>query len=177
VPHDGPLKPLTIQDRDKDNKGNIKNDLNTRKVAKILRDELATLFLTHNRTRALPFVIYNNLHRVKMDPNRCPAESYCDEESEIAYKDYHRMIETYFGEQFMLNESKRNFTQGLLIDLHGQCHEENWIELGYLLTSNDLNKDLNTLYAKKKSSLEVLASLTNKSIETLIRGLLKKIKT
>lgn len=170
VPHDGPLKPPGIQDREKDQNGNFKNDLNTRKIAKILRDELTALFLNHTRTQAMPFVIYNNLHRLKMDPNRSLVESCCDEESEIAYNDYHQMIETYFGEQFMLNNSKKSFTQGLLIDLHGQCHEENWIELGYLLSSNDLKKELNTPYARKKSSLEVLALQTNQSIETLIRG-------
>jgi len=52
VPHDGPLKPPGIQDREKDQNGNFKNDLNTRKIAKILRDELTALFLNHTRTQA-----------------------------------------------------------------------------------------------------------------------------
>ena len=116
------------------------------------------------------FMLLLQKYRLKMDPNRRPGGSYCDEDSEIAYNEYHQMIETYFANNFMLNNNKKHFNQGLLIDLHGQCHEENWIELGYLLTCNDLKKDLNTSYACKKSSLEILASETNESVEALIRG-------
>lgn len=105
-----------------------------------------------------------------MDPNRNPSEAFCDTDSCIAYNDYHQMIESYFANDFMLNEQKKIFSQGLVIDLHGQCHQENWIELGYLLSSNDLSKNLNTNYARNKSSLTCLADETNESIESLIRG-------
>lgn len=63
VPHDGPLKPDDIHDREKDSNGNYKNDSNTRKVARVLREELSRLFSKDKDLPLLPFVIYNNLHR------------------------------------------------------------------------------------------------------------------
>jgi len=46
-----------------------------------------------------------------MDPNRSFGESCFDtnEDSGIAYKDYHRFIENNFGENYMLNSS---YSQG-----------------------------------------------------------------
>ena len=63
VPHDGNLKPNTISDRLSDQNGNFKNDQNTRTYAKILKEELVSLFLLKKNLDAAPFVIYNNLHR------------------------------------------------------------------------------------------------------------------
>jgi hypothetical protein len=64
VPHDGQLKPSTIRDRACDQIGNLKNDINTRKFAEVLKDELISLFLAKNGTSFfIPFTIYNNLHR------------------------------------------------------------------------------------------------------------------
>ena len=105
-----------------------------------------------------------------MDPNR-DFSSSCfssSEESAIAYKDYHSLIETYFCIDFMKNEGKR-FKQALLIDLHGQSHEEDWIELGYLLSASKLDKELLKKHIKK-SSIQVLANESNFKFESLIRG-------
>ncbi len=63
VPHDGPLKPEDIHDREKDSNGNYKNDSNTRKVARVLSEELTRLFSIDKESLISPFVIYNNLHR------------------------------------------------------------------------------------------------------------------
>ena len=97
-----------------------------------------------------------------MDPNR-DFKDCCfslNEESAIAYNDYHRMIETCFAQKLL-------FKQALLIDLHGQSHPENWIELGYLLSSNDLEKELNVT---QKSSLHSLVASSGATLETLVRG-------
>jgi hypothetical protein len=66
-------------------------------------------------------------------------------------------------------ENNFNYKQGLLIDIHGQSHSENWIELGYLLTSTVLNstKDL-TNY--QSSSINSLASISSYKFNDLIRG-------
>ena len=63
VPHDGYLKPENINNRTNDSLGNLLNDLNTRKIAQTIRDELMILFLVRNGINARPYVIYNNLHR------------------------------------------------------------------------------------------------------------------
>jgi hypothetical protein len=104
-----------------------------------------------------------------MDPNREFGEACFDvnEESGKAYKDFHNMIENYFCRNFMLNS---NYEQGLLLDIHGQTHKEQRIELGYLLSGADLNKanlDSNLI---NKSSIARLASLSNQKFEELIRG-------
>lgn len=63
APHDGPLKPDDIHDREKDSNGNYKNDTNTRKIAHVLSEELTRLFSAERKTPLSPFVVYNNLHR------------------------------------------------------------------------------------------------------------------
>ena len=64
VPHDGYLRPDEISNRTTDALGNLLNDMNTRKIAQIIRDELMILFLVKNGVNARPYVIYNNLHRL-----------------------------------------------------------------------------------------------------------------
>ena len=63
IPHDGLLRPYEINNRTNDALGNLLNDLNTRKIGQIIRDELMILFLTKKGLNARPYVIYNNLHR------------------------------------------------------------------------------------------------------------------
>lgn len=63
VPHDGSLRPNEIPNRDKDLNGNLKNDKNTRKFTKKLKNELEILFSNQYGVEFAPFAIYNNLHR------------------------------------------------------------------------------------------------------------------
>ena len=104
-----------------------------------------------------------------MDPNREFAEACFDvhEESGKAYKDFHNMIENYFCKNFMLNSK---YEQGLLLDIHGQTHKEQRIELGYLLSGEDLNKSFLDSNLINKSSIAKLASVSNQKFEELIRG-------
>lgn len=60
VPHNGNLKPTNIPDRVD---ANVANDLNTRRLANVLRSELQRLFWVENGLTATPFLIANNLHR------------------------------------------------------------------------------------------------------------------
>ena len=105
-----------------------------------------------------------------MDPNRGLDNCCYDlkEDSFRAYSDYHSSIENYFCAQFMQNESY-TYKQGLLIDLHGQAHQENWIELGYLLPEPKLDKELFKKTASK-SSIQILADQSKYKFENLIRG-------
>ena len=63
IPHEGYLRPEEINNRTNDALGNLLNDLNTRKIGQIIRDELMILFLANKGINARPYVIYNNLHR------------------------------------------------------------------------------------------------------------------
>ena len=61
------------------------------------------------------------------------------------------------------------YVQGILFDIHGQAHKENWIEVGYLLQEHDLDKQ-KVLTPQFKSSISYLASLSPYSYNDIIRG-------
>ena len=62
----------------------------------------------------------------------------------------------------------KGYKQGLLIDLHGQSHLEDWVELGYLLLENEL--DAPVLKNPSNSSIRLLDSVSIYSFDDLIRG-------
>ena len=103
-----------------------------------------------------------------MDPNRNTIES-CEKANELctkAYSDYHNFINKDFVHDFLLN-GKLKYKQGIMVDIHCQGHPEDWTEIGYLLSDNELNS--NNLKASK-SSIQLLASLSSYSFENLVRG-------
>lgn len=102
-----------------------------------------------------------------MDPNR-DLENCClnaNPDAYTAYKDYHSMIEMCFRKNFL---QSNNFAQGLILDIHGNSHEEQWIELGYLLTKSDLENE--KLSNSLNTSIRSLASKSYLSLEEMIRG-------
>lgn len=116
--------------------------------------------------------------RVKMDPNRGPMYSCANfsDDAHIAYDDYHTLIEKHFKLDFVLNSSNpRRYAQGLIIDLHGHSHAEDWIELGYCMTRADLNrKSLATIAHLDRnydgSSVDSLVARSRLNMNEIIRG-------
>ena len=110
-----------------------------------------------------------------MDPNRNETVSCTTQVDDCmkAYNDYHDMIETKFKQEFMQAQPKGDrqiYKMGLVLDIHGQTHVEDWIELGYMLSENQLNTPtLNS--STMKTSVDNLISHSNLSIDDLIRGL------
>ena len=108
-----------------------------------------------------------------MDPNRNSIDS-CrvqTDDCRLAYNDYHSFIETYFKTNFLNNRQNSKlskYKQGLIIDIHGQSHPENWIELGYYFSLSELN--LAVLPNTLSSSVNTLRTLSNYSLEEIIRG-------
>ena len=127
VPHDGYLRPGDVKNR---TESNIVIDYNTRKFADVLREELTILFKNKRAIQAQPFIVYNNLHRTKLDPNRNDIECCFNKQDDAfrAYTDYHSLIQKYFVDDFILNGQKR-YEQGLLIDMY---------DLNYMLFLNIL---------------------------------------
>jgi len=79
-----------------------------------------------------PHMIISYLKRSKLDPNREIVEAaQGDPLAEAAWEEYHGFIE----------EAKKKEGLGLVIDLHGQSHMKNSTELGYLLTTEQLNAE------------------------------------
>lgn len=163
VPHGGSMKPTSIPNRDESdhavkNGGNIKisviKDLYTKELGLLLRDEIIQLTSSEHA----PHLIICDLHRCKIDANRGIEEATLqNEDSIIAYKEYHDF----------LSLASRTVDVGLMVDLHGQTHPEEWVELGYLITKGALNQDS---YNKEKCSMRSLCTTSKFPLKDLICG-------
>jgi len=163
IPHDGYLKPKNIPDRTSTDAGII--DYNTWKLGTMIVDELVKLFGQENKR---PHLVVNNLHRIKLDPNRNDIDccSGTNNDGYKAYLEYHNFIKRFEYEFMELNA--KDYKQGLLIDLHGQSHIEDWVELGYLLLETQLDRPI--LNNPSDSSIRLLDAISSYSFESLIRG-------
>ena len=149
VPHGG------IKDSDKiphRTFGITEGDDHTKELAEFVADSIRS-----NLGRS-PHMIISELKRSKLDPNREIVEAaQGDTLAEDVWREYHGFIEKAIEEEGF----------GVVIDLHGQSHGHNCTELGYLLTSVQLN---NGDYDPTKSSMKNLASMTGKSGKEIIIG-------
>lgn len=149
IPHGGGLRPAHIPNRDaggyvngtltySHDEGVVKDhdvagvrfrkDTYTQELGLLLSDEINIL------TGRRPHVILCHLYRGKLDVN-CDIEkaAFCVEEMEGAWHAWHGFI----NEAKSAIEERGN--RGLMLDVHGHTHTENWVELGYTLTAQALN--------------------------------------
>ena len=117
-----------------------KKDEYTQELASQVANELYRL------TEKWPHVVMCNLYRGKMDANAEINEACFGVRDSIdAWKAYHKFIQG----------AKDSFKgPGLFLDLHGQVHCEEWVELGYLITGEQLN---NQNFTSAESSIRALA--------------------
>lgn len=160
VPHGGNLYPIDIPDRTEDGLGNFKGDFNTRPFGEELSAQLFDLF------GQTAYMVFNNLHRKKMDSNRNASVS-CSNltpnlDCHTAHCEYHKFISDYAKNMSLV------YKYLLIFDIHGQSHKENWTELGYLLSRNELNED--TIDDFGKSSINSLKESGSFTMEEIIRG-------
>ncbi|RIA87798.1 hypothetical protein C1645_827278 [Glomus cerebriforme] len=138
IPHGGHLFPDEIPDRKQTIPGTIKsNDINTQEIGHLLSKRIMQRL---NGRR--PFIVVNHLGRSKIDVNRPLKEGVEIEsgnETQIVWNDYHSFIRD------AIDEVELRFGYGLLIDIHGHGHPENYIELGYVLSSATLSLSTNAL--------------------------------
>ncbi|MFM8473086.1 MAG: hypothetical protein ACKOBV_06155 [Candidatus Kapaibacterium sp.] len=163
VPHGGSLAPASFPDRDCEGCSYVQ-DAYTQELARSIREEF------HVRTGCYPHVIYNLLHRKKLDMNR---DSVTATDSNAAlttyWKEYHAFIDS------AKSSVAREFGKGLFIDLHGHGHAKARIEFGYLLDDSRLRENDSILDMEKSfgiSSIRSLvgANLTGDTHAELIRG-------
>ncbi len=118
-------------------------DLNTRLLALALRYEFNQLF------KLKPFVIINRLERSKVDMNR-----FIDEGTFSIRNNMHAWMRYHFylkhARELIIQNENNYQRKGLLFDLHSQEHQEEWVELGYMITSRQLSTKK---YHLKTSSL------------------------
>ena len=163
IPHDGTLRPEDIPDRTCI--GCSKNqDIYTIEIGKAIREHIFKL------TGFYPYLIISHLHRAKLDPNRSIQEAADKHElAEIAWTEFHHFIDS------AITEVEQKFGKGLYIDLHGHRHKVDRVELGYLVSGEELrlpDEFLNDESFHEYSSLKSLISNNNKSYSyiALLRG-------
>lgn len=155
VPHGGDLEPSTIATRSCKECVNVKDDF-TKELGQELSEEITNLSGKHAH------VVFNLLHRKKLDANRDETEGADGNPLAIkSWRDFHAYIDQ--AKQTITNR----FSKGLYIDLHGHGHSIQRIELGYLLYEDELmlaNEVLNSEKYRRLSSLRNLALSNTKSL-------------
>ena len=159
APHGGLLEPQEIPDR---TFGVTGRDRNTQELSRSIREALI------ERTGGAPHVIVSRLHRIKLDPNREIVEAVQgDPFAENAWTEFQGFIDA------AENIVTRDFGSGLYLDIHGHGHEIDRLELGYLLSRDDLagsDAALSVQSLVDKSSVRALAGAVAITFADLIRG-------
>ena len=159
APHGGYEKPDEISDRIL---GSKNQDMNTLETTLAIRQAI------FDSTGKYPYVIINRLHRIKLDPNR-DLEIATQEDSiaTLSYNEFHKFID------IAEKDVEAKFGRGLYFDIHAHRHNEQRIELGYLLESEILvfdDADLDDPLFIEKSSIRNLMKRTPYTFSEIIRG-------
>jgi len=162
VPHGGYDKPDDIPVR----KGRFaKNqDIYTIEIAYKIYKKIYEI------TGYYPYVVINHLHRTRLDANRNISEAANGNRyAEEVWTEYHTRIDS------VAKTIEKKYGKGLFIDLHGHRHKIERIELGYMLSAEELRLEdelLNSGLLDEYCSIRNLLG-TNKSglsFTGLIRG-------
>lgn len=164
VPHGGDITPASIPDRTC-NSPTLVTDANTIELAKQIDTSFFLITGCH------PHIIYCNLKRTKLDCNRNLTDGACgNAEAATAWTEFHKFIDT--AELLAQNQFGG---KAFYIDLHGHGHSVQQLELGYLLTGNELNFSdsiLNTVQYVGYSSVQNLVANNSNNLThaQLLRG-------
>jgi N-formylglutamate amidohydrolase len=163
APHGGDQSPAVLPDRTCA-QCVIVNDANTAALMYAISDAF------HARIGRRPFVVANRLHRRKFDGNRDRAE---------ATGNYTPLDSMWRYWQANIDTAKARATRvhprALLLDLHGHAHSISRIEIGYLLTANNLREtDLQLSQRLGNSSIARLDSVGRAGVRgaPMLRGTL-----
>jgi hypothetical protein len=170
APHGGALAPSEIPTRADDGSGPhfaTVTDSNTEELALAVQ----TVFCDYFGHR--PHVVICHLKRSKLDCNRSLAQSGAGDNVQ-AVRAWHEFQDFI---NIASNSAVAQNGLGFYIDLHGQKHVRQRLELGYLLTAGQLAKtdtELNQPAYAKLSSIRSLAALADKKgslpFSELLRG-------
>jgi len=159
APHGGSLTPTEIPDR---TWGTTVTDTNTEETLLAIRTALV------EGTGKAPHVVISHLRRTKLDPNREIEEAAQGNPfAENAWNEFQAYIET------ASSAVTKTYGSGFYIDLHGHGHAIARAELGYLLSSAQLNRtdaEINAQGVAEQSSIRALAASSPFSFAELLRG-------
>ncbi|MEI7423089.1 MAG: hypothetical protein WCK18_13380 [Prolixibacteraceae bacterium] len=163
IPHGGYLLPDEIPERPCTNCAKHP-DIFTIEIGLALRNSI------FKKTGYYPYVIINNLHRTRLDPNRNVSEAADgNKNAELAWTTFQSSIDSANA------QVKKKFGKGLYIDLHGHRHDVKRTEIGYLLSSEELQMEddlLNSEAFIEYSSIRhlITANAFKRSYADLVRG-------
>lgn len=160
VPHGGDLKPANILAR---RYGVTAKDSNTAELSLMISEELKKLY------GGTPHLVICRLHRSKLDCNRELSEAaQGDPMATATWKRFHDSAEE------MEKQITRSHGAGLTLDLHGHRHEDERVELGYLISGSLLNTSDEALNSDPKflrlTSVRELDLRSPQTFAQLIRG-------
>ncbi len=159
APHGGGLEPLELPDR---SYGTTGRDRNTRELARAVAKAVRL------RTGRQIHLIISHLHRRKLDPNREVVEAAQGHPfAEWAWSEYHGFVDKATA------SVAEQYGRGLYIDVHGHGHALQRLELGYLLSSTDLelpDSELSLSAFAEKSSLRELVAHSDSGLAAIVRG-------
>lgn len=156
VPHGGSVAPPAIPDRT----GTTVTDLHTIELGR------AIVSAFERRTGQSPHLVVCLLRRTKLDANRDVGEAAQGQADAVrAWTDYHGFIETAIG------RVRGGNGRGLYIDLHGHGHQQQRLELGYLLSAAALAQDDTRLDGDGNATRSSLRTVPGaSSFSALVRG-------
>ena len=157
--HGGALQPSEIPNR---TFGVFTNDRNSLELTLAMRQALIDL------TGYAPHVILSHLHRSRLDANREIVEAAQESPyAEQAWTEFQEWIETARA------AVGGAYGKGMYFDIHGHGHDIDRLELGYLLTSEELNRSdlaLNSLEVVARTSIRDLGRTSPIPFSQLLRG-------
>ena len=160
VPHGGDLKPANILAR---RYGVTAKDANTAELSVMVSEELRKLY------GGTPHLVICRLHRSKLDCNRELSEAaQGDPMATATWKRFHDSAEE------IEKQISHSHGAGLTLDLHGHRHEDERVELGYLISGSLLNTPDEALNSDPKflrlTSVRELDLRSPQTFAQLIRG-------
>jgi len=165
VPHGGDVSPAEIPNRVEGGSSEDFADISdayTKELAQAVKD------VFHSYFGHTPHIVICHLKRTKLDCNRDIEEAAMgNPRAQEAWREYHGFIDAA-GKAVAASTGR-----GFYIDLHGQSHPIKRVELGYILTSEQLtNADavLNQPSYARRSSIRMLASEVPVPFSELLRG-------
>lgn len=157
--HGGALQPSEIPNR---TFGVVINDRNSLELTLAMSQALLRL------TGHAPHVILSHLHRSKLDANREIVEAAQENPyAEQAWTEFQEWIKV--ARAAVAGE----YGKGLYFDIHGHGHDIDQLELGYLLTAEELNRPdiaLNSLEVVARTSIRDLGRTSPIPFSRLLRG-------
>ncbi|HEY9230105.1 MAG TPA: hypothetical protein VIP11_25865 [Gemmatimonadaceae bacterium] len=164
APHGGSLAPSSIPDRTPQACGGgatTTTDANTVDLVRAMRDRYFARFGHY------PHVIVAHISRRKLDANRSESEAACGNgEAETALNEWHAYIDA--AKRAVI----QSFGKGWYMDIHGHGHKIQRLELGYLLSTSEMEASDDDLgkVPPAQSSIATIAKSSSLNLAQLLRG-------